>query len=150
MSSLWQNFVLSLCRYNRLHQTFPGRWRLCLLLADQSKHLLALPPMAAKVGLVKIDVEGVEVLVTKGMAKLLPRDHSYVLMEMSDSFLHSLESSKGGLIRLYESHGYRPYRVDRQVTAYEERDEYQCDELLVPNGFPPIQFSEKLAEAVSL
>lgn len=83
-------------------------------------------------------------------AKLLTRDHPYVLMEVSDSFLRSLGSSKGELIRLYESHGYRPYRVDRQVTPYEERDEYQCDVLLAPNGCPPIQFSERLVEAVSL
>jgi FkbM family methyltransferase len=102
------------------------------------------------VRLVKIDVEGAEALVTKGMVKLLTRDHPYVLMEVSDSFLRSLGSNKGELIRMYESYGYRPYRVDRPVIPYEEQDEYQCDVLLVPNGCPPIQFSDSLIEAVPL
>jgi FkbM family methyltransferase len=298
MINLWQRVLLWLCQYNRLHQNFPGRWRLCEFLGSQSRHLTALAPMEVKVGigtylhldprekfdglktlihglnprepitnltlqilrpgdnaldiganvgyfaalasltvgahghvyaveaapatyarlqtlvrrnrwkniqtfpfaasdragevelycgpldhtgttsmrdlggrtssttrvaavavddlldqlppirLVKIDVEGAEALATLGMTKLLARDRPYVLMEVSDSFLRSLGSSKGELLRLYESRGYRTYRVDRQVTPYEEREEYQCDVLLVPEGYPPVPFRE-LAEAVS-
>lgn len=299
MRRLWSKFVLSLCRYNRLHQSYPGRWRICGFLARQSHWLTSMPPMVVKVAkgtylhldpkekfdglktlvhglnprepisnltmqilrpgdnaldiganvgyltalasltvgatgrvlafeaspatyarlqtlvqrnrwnnirtfalaasdragevelycgpldhtgttsmrdlgarttsttrvsavaiddlldqfpkirLVKIDVEGAESLVTKGMARLLMRDRPYVLLEVSDSFLRSLGSNKSELIRLYESFGYRPYRVGRQVTPYEERDEYQCDVLLVPDGGAAVQFSEPLVAAVS-
>jgi FkbM family methyltransferase len=291
----WQKSVLSLCQFNRLHQAFPGRWRLCKFLESQSDHLRTLPPIVAKVAtdtylhldpqdkfdglktlinglnsrepisnlarqilrpgdnaldiganvgyfsalasvavgrhgrvfafeaspatyerlqtlvqgnkwrnvqsfelavsdragqvelhcgppdhtgttsmrdlgssttsmvrvkavaidemldqlppvrLVKVDVEGAETLVAHGMARLLARDRPYVVTEVTDSFLRALGSSKAELVRSFV--GYRPYRVARQVSPYEEQDEYQCDVLLVPDGAPPVQFDERLANA---
>jgi FkbM family methyltransferase len=56
------------------------------------------------VGLVKIDVEGMEAAVLRGAATLLARDHPWVLVEW-------LKSERAGLAGFFENLQYRVYRL---------------------------------------
>lgn len=95
--------------------------------------------------LVKIDVEGAESLVAKGMGALIRRDRPHVLVEVTDSFLRGLASNKSELVEIYRTHGYTPWRVQRELVPYVEQDEFQCDVLMVPAGSRAVGFDERLA-----
>ena len=61
---------------------------------------------------VKIDVEGAELRVLRGMEKLLQRDSGpYVLCEVTASYLKQVGDSAGELYALMDHFGYRAYLV---------------------------------------
>jgi FkbM family methyltransferase len=68
--------------------------------------LSELPPIR----LVKIDIEGAEMLALSGMKQLLIRDKPFLVLECSDSFLRELGSSACDLFQYMESMGYRMHR----------------------------------------
>lgn len=59
-----------------------------------------------KIRLAKIDVEGAEMLVLRGMDRLIERDHPYLFVEVTDTFLRSLGSSKHELVSHVLARGY--------------------------------------------
>lgn len=96
--------------------------------------------------LAKIDVEGAEMQVLGGMAGLIERDHPYLFIEVTDSFLRNLGSGKQELVAYLVDRGYTPYRIGRRVEPYVHRDEYQCDVVFVPPGEPMVSFDENLQD----
>ncbi|MBE0547631.1 MAG: FkbM family methyltransferase [Rubrivivax sp.] len=50
MSTLRRNLLKAICRFNRLHQSYPGRWRLCRFLASQTEALKTIPAGPIAVG----------------------------------------------------------------------------------------------------
>lgn len=98
--------------------------------------------------LVKIDVEGAEMLVARGMERLLQRDKPYLLIEVTDSFLRGLGSNKSELVAFFTVRGYQVLRIENPVIPYEERDEPQCDVLMVPPGGATVGFHEGLVQNV--
>jgi FkbM family methyltransferase len=66
-----------------------------------------LPP----VRLVKLDVEGAEMRVLRGMRKLLERDRPFLISEVNDQFLRELGASSAELCAHLEAAGYRLQRI---------------------------------------
>ena len=108
-----------------------------------SRTLDSMLPELPRIRLVKIDVEGAEMLVLRGMEKLLARDRPHLLVEVTDSFLRSLGATKQALVDHMLARGYAAFRVGRCVEPYEHRDEYQCDVLFVPEKSPATAFDEQ-------
>lgn len=76
--------------------------------------------LSSEVRLVKIDVEGAEMRVLRGMTKLL-QDHrpAVVLVEVTDSFLRSYGDDRAALLAFMSGHGYRP-TVNAMSWQYDE------------------------------
>jgi FkbM family methyltransferase len=87
-----------------------------------------LPP----VRLVKIDVEGAEMLVLKGMRGLIERDHPFFITEIDDCFLRELGHSAAEQCSFLTERGYALFRIV-------ERGD------LVPLGEPPVDRCNLLA-----
>lgn len=64
------------------------------------------------VSLIKIDVEGAELLALTGMEKLVRRDHPSFIIEFTDKYLQSFGHSAKQLAGWLESHGYKLYRIN--------------------------------------
>ncbi len=64
------------------------------------------------VALVKIDVEGAELKVLRGMAGLVERRRPDVVLEVTDRFLREMGDSAEALFRRARDWGYRIYRID--------------------------------------
>ena len=63
------------------------------------------------VRLVKIDVEGGELSVLQGMTRCLDADRPDVVVEVTDSFLRTMNGSAAELFGFLQAHGYRMYRI---------------------------------------
>lgn len=61
--------------------------------------------------LVKIDVEGAEFLVARGMSGLIERDRPYVITEMDDAFLREMGADAGQLCDFFTQRRYRLYCI---------------------------------------
>lgn len=92
-----------------------------------------LPP----VKLVKLDVEGAELMALRGMSKLIERDRPYVVMELTDTWIRQLGGDVRALWDLVGSADYVMYRVGysgaEEVTAPPTD---QCDVLCVHRSRP--------------
>jgi len=74
----------------------------------------ALDPHGDKpVSLVKIDVQGAEMSVLRGAAKLLERHRPALFVEIDDKALRKQGSSAGEVFDALAARGYRPYRLRR-------------------------------------
>ena len=85
--------------------------------------------------LIKIDVEGAEVKVLKGMAELLSRPRRPpVILEVSEWSLEAMGSSKDELFKLMTSYGYKARLLSRpSVSIFSGRNIYfQYDVLFEP------------------
>ena len=69
-----------------------------------------LPDLPA-VRLVKIDVEGAELLVLRGMSQLIERDRPDILLELTDEFLRELDADAGQVCDFLKEAGYEIHRV---------------------------------------
>jgi len=65
-----------------------------------------------RVGLIKIDVEGAELLALKGMSKIISRDHPNLIIEFTDSYLKSFGHSTRQMADWLTQKGYQLYRID--------------------------------------
>jgi len=65
-----------------------------------------------KVNLMKIDTEGAEVLVLKGMQNLLKRDHPIVVAEVNEFGLKQMGFSYTDLRKIMSDIGYRCWKLD--------------------------------------
>jgi len=83
----------------------------------------------AKVALVKIDVEGAELAVLRGMERCLARDRPDIVVEVTDAFLRALGDSAAGLFDFITSHGYRFFAIEehglREFTSTEQVTHYE-------------------------
>lgn len=93
-----------------------------------------------QVRLIKVDVEGAEMRVFKGMAQLIQRDYPYVITELTDRYLRDLGSSKEEVVGFFESLGYVVYRIGNPISKYVPADEDQCDILCVPANSQSVQW----------
>lgn len=74
-----------------------------------------------KVQLIKIDVEGAELLALQGMTKLLKRDRPFIVIEFTDSFLKSFGHSDAMLREFLTENGYTLWLIgDTNLTALEK------------------------------
>jgi hypothetical protein len=110
-----------------------------------SRTLDSLLPELPRIRLVKIDVEGAEMLALRGMEELMARDRPHLLVEVTDSLLRSLGATKHALVDHMLARGYAAFRVGGRVEPYEHRDGYQCDVLFVPEKSPAVAFDERRA-----
>jgi hypothetical protein len=75
----------------------------------------------SRVRLVKVDVEGAELQVLRGMAGLLRLQHPDLLVEVTDRFLRQLGDSAAALLEFLAQLGYVCYLIsDDRVTRVEE------------------------------
>jgi FkbM family methyltransferase len=70
--------------------------------------LVSLP----KVKLVKIDVEGAEFLVLKGMKALIERDKPYIILEVTNTFLEEMHSNVAMVHKVLKEHQYVVYKLN--------------------------------------
>ena len=66
----------------------------------------------SRITLAKIDVEGAECAVLRGMRAILQRDHPDVVLEVTDSFLREAGDSGEELFAMLYPLGYRAYLID--------------------------------------
>lgn len=71
-------------------------------------------PDAQTVSFVKIDVEGAEMKVLKGMTEIIQRDHPAMVIEISDPWLKELGSSSAEVFAFLRLHGYKIFAVGEQ------------------------------------
>lgn len=87
-----------------------------------------------RVKLIKIDVEGAEMMALRGMKKLLNRKHPYVILEMTDKFLRDLGSSPEELIEFMADAGYTAHPVANPSHSLSLPIVDQIDVLFIPPG----------------
>ena len=83
-----------------------------------------------RIKLVKIDVEGAELLALRGMRELLRRDHPYIVSEIHDSWIRALGGSAADLFEYLRGFGYDFYLASG-ISHLEEPPLHQCDVLCV-------------------
>jgi len=92
---------------------------------------------AQPIRLIKIDIEGAEVLALKGASAILSRpDAPDVICEISENTLQQLGSSKEELFRLMSSHGYKNKIISpiRKSNLTDEVPFFQYDALFYKDG----------------
>lgn len=85
--------------------------------------------------LVKIDVEGAEMNVLRGMRELLSRpDRPPIILEVSEWSLKEMGSSKDELFKLMAKNGYKPHLLSRPGLSIFSGDDllFQYDVLFMP------------------
>lgn len=99
----------------------------------------ALRPFRRKVRLVKMDIEGAELLALQGFTDCLRQaDAPLLLCEVTDSFLKTMGESARGLYAFMAGFGYRPYRLQRRVLLPVDvgwaADQFQLNVLFAKDG----------------
>lgn len=89
-----------------------------------------------KVDLIKIDVEGAELMALRGMKQLLERTRPYVILELTDKWLRELGGSAEELLTFMKSIGYSAYQVTDLSHPLSSSSIEQTDVLFVPPGAP--------------
>jgi hypothetical protein len=65
----------------------------------------------SSVKLIKIDVEGAEQLVLEGMTNILKKHHPYLVIEITDGYLHAFGHTAIRLANFITEFGYRMYKI---------------------------------------
>ncbi len=91
--------------------------------------------------LIKLDVEGAELLALNGMVSLIKRDRPYIIFELTDAYLKAVCGSKEEVINLLENLEYQLFTIEdgklRKLTSMVAN---QSNVLAVPPGcHPPAQ-----------
>jgi len=71
-------------------------------------------PETQHVSFVKIDVEGAEMRVLKGMESIIKRDHPVMVIEVTDPWLKELGSSSAEVLEFLRKHGYQVSEIREQ------------------------------------
>lgn len=84
--------------------------------------------------LVKIDVEGAELMVLRGMRELLKRDRPHLICEADDGFLRELGADAEELCRFLREMGYDLHRIEAggELKPVTEAPRDRCNLLAVP------------------
>ncbi len=102
----------------------------------------------AKISFVKIDVEGAELMVLQGMSRIIERDHPYLVIEFTDSYLQSFGASATLLADWLWNAGYELFRISEQglipINAIGAQLAFQFNALCIPSGKFPPALQEKL------
>lgn len=97
---------------------------------DELEEIWARPPR-----LVKLDVEGAELLALSGMRQSLARHRPVVLLELTDAWLRQLGSSAEALLELMRGLGYSAWQLGSGVPQrLETSPEHQVDALFLPRA----------------
>ena len=90
-------------------------------------------PENQDVSFVKIDVEGAEMRVLKGMESVIERNHPTMIIEISDAWLKELGSSSAEVLEFLHKHGYQVLEI-REPDCIEvvEPPLKQIDALCIP------------------
>lgn len=93
----------------------------------------AVIPDTLPVSFVKIDVEGAEMKVLKGMEKIIQRDGPVMVIEISDSWLRELGSSSAEVFDFLFKHNYELYEIqERGCIEVKIPPHKQIDALCIP------------------
>jgi len=76
-------------------------------LDDFSDFKLLLAELNKKIGLIKMDIEGAEMLALEGMSNVLKKHKPVLIIELIDSQLRSFGSSKKELVKLLNSYDFK-------------------------------------------
>lgn len=68
----------------------------------------------SRIGAIKIDVEGAELRVLKGMSETLKRDHPFVIVEMQNESSTQFGNSPSDIHRFLLSEGYRCWQISEK------------------------------------
>lgn len=71
----------------------------------------ALAAALPTIRLVKLDIEGAELLALRGMSRLIERDRPWIISELDDQFLRSLGGSADDMVGFLRARGYDLSRV---------------------------------------
>jgi len=88
-------------------------------LGDETRSVVTVPTVTLdslldeipRTRLVKIDVEGAELLVLHGMERLIGRDRPYIIMEIDDAFLRQLGATAAAQCEFLTSRGYELHQI---------------------------------------
>lgn len=89
----------------------------------------------AQIKLIKIDVEGAEMMALRGMKQLLKKTRPYVILELTDKFLRDLGSNSEELLLFMKNAGYTAYPVSDPSRPLTSSAAEQTDVLFVPSGY---------------
>jgi FkbM family methyltransferase len=78
---------------------------------------------AEGVSLIKLDIEGAELLALRGAAGLIARDQPAVICEVDAEFLAGFEQRPGDVVEFMEQWDYRPHRYDSESGRLERIEE---------------------------
>jgi FkbM family methyltransferase len=107
-------------------------------------------PELPRVRLVKIDVEGAELLVLRGMRELIRRDRPFLIIELDDGFLRELGADAQRECDFLSDAGYELYRIVARgdLQPLERAPTDRCNLLACPAGDgPPGGATEREAPA---
>jgi len=91
----------------------------------------SLLPQLPKVKMVKIDVEGGEMLVIRGMDALIARDKPYILFELTQEWLLRMGTEAASLCGHLKQRGYALFRVNARLETFDNPPMDQCNVLAV-------------------
>lgn len=80
------------------------------------------------VKLIKIDVEGAEQLVLEGMTNILNKHHPYLVIEITDEYLHAFGHTAAGLADFLIEFGYRMYKIGAEGLVSMKPDQAADDD----------------------
>lgn len=100
------------------------------------------------INFVKIDVEGAELMVLEGMSGIIERDHPYLVIEFTDSYLQSFGASTKMLAQRLWDAGYGLFCISEEgLTPIRMVDgdlPFQFNAFCAPSGELPPALKEKL------
>lgn len=92
-------------------------------------------PHSESICFIKIDVEGAEMQVLKGMEGIIRRDHPVMAIEITDSWLKELGSSTREVFEFLSNQGYTLYAVNQHdCVEINEPPTKQVDALCLPRA----------------
>jgi FkbM family methyltransferase len=86
------------------------------------------------IDLIKIDVEGAEMKVLKGMELLIDRDLPFIIFEVTDHMLKELGSSRIELLDWLKEKGYDLHQLTNKTIAPISEEEVQFNAFAVPKN----------------
>lgn len=92
-------------------------------------------PEGEAISFVKIDVEGAEMRVLRGMDSIIRRDHPVLVIEITEPWLRELGNSSGQVFEFLHMHGYKIYEIrDEDCIEVITPPLKQIDALCIPMG----------------
>ena len=92
----------------------------------------SLLPNLSRVRLIKLDIEGAEMMALKGATRLIRRDRPLLIIEVSDRFLQSLGSSAAELLAFLRAFDYELFRIGEYIEPLVTVPKDQWDILAAP------------------
>lgn len=94
--------------------------------------LVARSCLPKNIKLFKIDVEGFELQVLRGMAHALERLRPVLIMEINPAMLHANGTIPGQILTLLKLSGYQVYRIERNTRWWRARPQMQIKAITAP------------------